>query len=553
MGANLFSVMRRKTITNDEIVHIPSGYQYLAAGNFRLNPEHPPLIKMWAALPLLVIKPEPSLISADSDVESARLTELSALEFWQANLERAKKIALWSRIPMILLTLALGALIFVFGRQLFGPRAALFAVVLFSLEPTMLAHGRIVHTDMPAALGYLFFLFAMYSYYGAPTLRRCLLVGLALSFALLTKFSLIILAPIFIAAMAFMVWKAQHLGLDRRQLLRDLVIVAAVVLFFINAAYFFQHPALAAPETDAVIATTSNSTLQTLSAIRLGSKIVPTYFLFGLHSVLAHNRFGHPASLLGQYRTLGWWYYFPVAFALKTTLPFLVLSLTALAWALWRAVRRSDKRVILVLAALFVYLAMAMTSHINIGIRHIAPIFPLLFLLAGAFLDSLLKTRLTRPATLAVAALCGWMIVDAVRTYPDYMSFTSPLTFGKPGWQMLSDSNVEWGEDIGALARYLRQQGETQLVGSLSGGWATPPMYGIELIDFAPPDPQSASTRYVAIGAGFLNGSTMTPGFQDARGNVLSEEQRHDYFARYRTLRPEKVFGNSIYLYRAHE
>src|SRR5262245_65712521 len=70
MGANLFSVMRRKTITNDEIVHIPAGYQYLTAGNFRLNPEHPPLIKMWATLPLLVIKPEPSLISPGSDVES---------------------------------------------------------------------------------------------------------------------------------------------------------------------------------------------------------------------------------------------------------------------------------------------------------------------------------------------------------------------------------------------------------------------------------------------------------------------------------------------------
>jgi hypothetical protein len=145
------------------------------------------------------------------------------------------------------------------------------------------------------------------------------------------------------------------------------------------------------------------------------------------------------------------------------------------------------------------------------------------------------------------------MLVDVARVRPDYLSFTNALTFGRPGWQLLSDSNVEWGQDIGELAQYLKARGELNLVGSLSAGWATPPMYGIKLLDFAPADLRSSSTKYVAIGAGFLNGASVPPGLKDANGVELSDGQRRNYFEKYRTLKPEKVFGNSIYLYRKPE
>jgi hypothetical protein len=220
---------------------------------------------------------------------------------------------------------------------------------------------------------------------------------------------------------------------------------------------------------------------------------------------------------------------------------------------LWTTVVRREKSLIPLLLALAIYLGVSMSSSINIGVRHIAPVFPFLFLLGGACLDRLLKSTWVRVARLIVIVSLGWMLVEAVRAYPDYLSFTNSLTLGRPGWQLLSDSNVEWGQNIGDLARYLDARGETSLVGSLSGGWATPPLYGIKLLDFAPPDLQSSSTRYVAVGAGFLNGSSVPADLKDANGVTLSEEQRRDYFAKYRSLAPEKVFGNSIYLYRARE
>ncbi|MCU1264975.1 MAG: glycosyl transferase family 39 [Acidobacteria bacterium] len=555
MGANLFSSAWRAAPTNDELVHIPAGYYSLVRPDFRLNPEHPPLVKMWACLPLLVIRPKIFSPPDGVDEESARFTVVAALEFWQANQDRFKAITFWARAPMVLLTLGLGVLIFIYGRQLLGARAAVLSVALFSLEPTMLAHGWIVHTDVAAAFGYLLFLAALQAYYRAPTLSRALGFGCATGLALLTKFSLAILFPIFFFAVVYLVIRAHRFGAARRHIFVQACLASAVVLTLINAAYYFQHAAVARPEAKWLVQTagTQLAADRVITLFNLLSRVLPPYYILGLYTIFAHNHAGHPASLLGQYSSFGWWYYFPVTFALKTSLPFLLLSVGAVCWALWTAVIRREKKLVPLLLGLAIYLALSMTSSINIGIRHLAPVFPFLFLLGGACLDRLLKATRGRAAAIAVVCLLGAMVVDVVRVYPNYLSFTNSLTFGKPAWALLSDSNVEWGQDVGELARYLHEHGEKDLVGSLSGAWASAPMYGIRVLDFAPPDLRSSSTPYVAIGAAFLNGSTVPADLSDASGVELSEEQRRNYFAKYRALTPEKVFGNSIYLYRKRE
>ena len=555
MGVNLFSNARREAPTNDELVHIPAGYYSLVRPDFRLNPEHPPLVKMWACLPLLIIRPTVYAFPDGASEESGSFTVRASREFWQANQGRFKTITFWTRAPVVLLTLALGLLIFVYGRQFFGARAAVLSVALFSLEPTILAHGWIVHTDVAAAFGYLLFLAVLQAYYSAPTLSRAFCFGLVTGLALLIKFSLVILIPIFFCALFYLAIRAHRFGSSRRQIILQSCLACAVVIGLINAAYYFQHSALARPEVDwlAQIAGTPLVAERIVTLFNLLSRIFPTYYVFGLYAVFAHNHFGHPASLLGQYSSFGWWYYFPVAFVLKTSLPFLLLSVAAVGWALWAAFLRREKKLIPLLLGLAIYLALSMTSNINIGIRHLAPVFPFLFLLGGAFLDRLLKSTRVKTAAIVVVVLLGWMLVDGIRAYPNYLSFTNSLTFGKPAWALLSDSNVEWGQNIGELARYLKARRETSLAGSMSASWVSPPLYGIKLLDFAPPDLQSLRTKYVAIGAGFLNGSAIPPGLKDANGIEITEEQRRNYFSKYRTLRPEKVFGKSIYLYRKPE
>src|ERR1041385_5854855 len=134
MGLQMFAVIGRKSITIDELVMIPSAYYHLVDNDFQLVNEHPSLSKLAAAVPLLFVQPN---------------EEADHAAFWDYNLKKYPSIAFWSRAGMIVLTLTLGVLIFIFARTLFGSTTAVLAVALFSFEPTMLAHGRVVQTDVP--------------------------------------------------------------------------------------------------------------------------------------------------------------------------------------------------------------------------------------------------------------------------------------------------------------------------------------------------------------------------------------------------------------------
>jgi hypothetical protein len=283
----------------------------------------------------------------------------------------------------------------------------------------------------------------------------------------------------------------------------------------------------------------------------IGSRVVPTYYLFGQYNVMLHNRDGHHASLLGQYSIRGWWYYFPMAFALKTSLPFLLITLAALGWILWRLARKKDWRLLWLLLPIVIYCALSMTSHINIGIRHFLPVYPFLFIAAGVFVDHLLRLRYPRHLAIAlVVVLCGWMAAEALRTFPDYLPYMNQLARPHPHWWYLSDSNVEWGEDNRALAEYLHARGETEVVGALSGAWGSLAQYDINYHDIFPhPGVIVPDTRYVAIGASFLNGSTVYVS-EDANGKMMNDQERVNYLDAYRTRQPEAVLGNTIYIYR---
>jgi len=549
LAANLFAAISRKTITNDEIVHIPAGYYHLVARDFQLNNEHPPLVKMWAALPLLFIQPEePTPVNNPQEGFMERTWGFHE-RFWQANRARFGSITFWARAMMVPVTLTLGALIFIYARKLFGETAALFAVALYVFEPTVLAHGRVVHTDIPAALAYLLFFFALHSYADAPSLRRALLLALACGVALLTKFSMIVIVPVLALAAVALFWRAPRLGHQRKQLLLHWVLMAAVVLFLVNAIYGFQSPPLEASDVRWVAMKSEAHFAVLMKVFALLSKVVPTYYLFGLYNVVIHNQYGHSTSLLGAHSDMGWWYYFPVAFALKTTIPFLVLSIAALVWSLYELVVARKRVFAFVLVPLAIYLAISLTSHINIGIRHLLPAYPFFFIASGALLDRLLRiARARRAVVLFMALTFGWMAYEAVRSFPDYIPYTNQL--GRPGWRYLSDSNVEWGDDVAELAAYLKARGETRVTAALSAGWSTLRQYDVEYVNLlSRPAGSNPETRYVAIGASFLNGSTV-PGGVEGRETT---EKRTNFFARYRDRQPEAVFGGSIYLYREKE
>lgn len=552
MAANLFAAISLKSITNDELVHIPAGYYHLVAGEFQLNNEHPPLVKMWAALPLLFIQPnETSRDEATGNFSEETWKTMD--QFWPNNREHYEAIFFWTRAMMIPITLGLGILIFVYARDLFGARVAAFAVALYTLEPTVLAHGRIVHTDLPAAFAFLLFFFALRYYLKARTSRRALLFGLASGLALVVKFSMIVLWPILaVLAIGGFIFAARWQE-SRKRIALHLGIVICFMILVINAAYYFRSPPVEAADVKWVQTMSAPSLNNWIKFFRVGSKVVPTYWLFGQYNVMLHNRDGHATSLLGQYNQNGWWYYFPVAFALKTSLPFLILCVAALAWTLWSIWKR-DWRFLWLIIPFAIYVAMSMASNINIGIRHFLPAYPYLFIAAGVLLDRFLRVKYAHHLMVAIIVLLfGWMSVEMLRAYPDYIPYMNQLASGHPHWWYLSDSNVEWGDDVRALAEYLHAHGETDVRGALSGGWGSLQFYDINYHEIFPkPGRVIPETHYVAIGASFLNGSTIAIP-EDEQGKLVSAEERINYLAPYRTRTPEATFGNSIFLYRLTE
>ena len=256
---------------------------------------------------------------------------------------------------------------------------------------------------------------------------------------------------------------------------------------------------------------------------------------------------------MGMYSMKGWWYYFPVAFALKTTIPFLLLSLVSLGWATYRVIRKGERRLLILLVPFAIYTVFVMLSPINIGVRYYLPAYTFLFILGGALLDDLLRQKavVSRIGLAIAVVLIGWMGIEALRAYPNYMSYMNQLASQKPHWWYLSDSNVEWADDIKSLSTYLRDHGETEVRSAMLGGFMLLDLHGIKNLDLITPVPVDLpDARYTAIGASLLNGSTV-PG--KIHGVYLTEQQRVNYFDAYRNRTPEAVIGGSIYLYREHE
>ena len=550
MAIMLVSITARKSITADEIVLIPAAYYHWVARDVHLIGQHPPLCKLLAGFPLLFIQPNEWKPEAVDPAVPPDQTEWAYVQhFWSDNRAAFETISFWSRIPMIALTLALGGLLFLFVRDLLGPRTATLAVLLFALEPTVLAHGRIVQTDIPAAFGLLATLFATWRYLRSPSWKNACHLGLAAAVAILAKYSMLIVAPGLFAIFVALVC----LRPARRQSLVWHVLIATIVLLLvINAAYFFHSRALTAGDLKWVAGAFPDTKDILIGMLHVFRWVVPTDLIMGVYWQLHHAKVGHPASLLGMYSNHGWWYYFPVAFFLKSTIPFLVLSVVSFVWATLRA--RKELRWLMLLVPLAVYSGLMLTSPIDIGIRYCLPGYVILVALAAALLDFLFSYRgppLRRHAARAAALLAlFWMAAETVRTFPHYIPYMNQLAFARPHWWYLSDSNVEWGDDSKALADWLKARGESQVRGLLLGCFATLDFYQVNYLD-ALAKSAGPAPRYTALGASFLNGSTVSP--YDIDGRRASDDERVNTFDSYRRRTPEAVIGGSIYVYREHD
>lgn len=384
----------RSSPTIDEPIHVLAGYRHLRCGDFGINAEHPPLAKLVAALPLRFMDVRDPLGPCTQRFTPAPAAFNAGGVFLAAN--GIERLIVPSRIAAAAFTLVLFLVVFLFARELFGATPALLAAAVIAFEPTLLAHGSLVTTDMAVTAMFLTTLFATHRWRANPTMQRVVLVGLAAGLTLSAKHSGVLVLPV----LAMLMWRN----------VRALLITLAVAAFVLFATYGFQ---------------------------------LAPYFE-GWRILLAGSE--RPTWILGREYSRGQWFYFPLVFTIKASVMTLVLAVFAL---------RTRQRLLL-LAPAALWLAAGMTSGINIGVRHILPLWPLLIIAGSAAAWEL--TRRKRAAQIVLGALLVFHGISALVTAPSSIAFANELWGGtRRSHALLQDSNVEWGQNTKLVAEYVQQ------------------------------------------------------------------------------------------------
>jgi hypothetical protein len=442
-----------ETQTWDEGIHIVAGYSYLKLGDYSWNVEHPPLVKIVSALPLALM----GLAAAPNEADGKRKDQVRyGTDFLYKNRRDADSILLAARSANILLTLLFTCAVAWWTRRRYGPAAGLAAAALGAFDPNLMAHGRYVTTDFPVTVFFFFACVLWVEYLEKASPRRLLAAAAALGLALITKFSAVLLLPALVILYAAC-WIRRPREFPVRRAVIAAATLAATVVLMVMVVYW--------PETVrcwrtnvpqlSTLVVRGNPTGEIL--FYLGRKLhLPAHaYLYGLNAVADHNAGGHPSYLLGMRSDTGWWYYFPVVFAVKSTMAALAAALLLLGAGLWQAWRRQWVSPMTLGLAVppVVYFVFSMTSGINIGMRHILPVYPFLYVGVAGWLATRANRR---PGVYVLAALAALQIGECARITPDYLAFFNELAGGPGrGPEYLVDSNIDWGQDVKKLGLWL--------------------------------------------------------------------------------------------------
>lgn len=558
---------RQESQIIDEGVHLAAGLSYWKTWDFRMNPEHPPVIKYLAALPLLFTSVQ---LPLNTPAWHTWNEWVFGDTFVYHNTLAPQTILFLGRLPIMLLSILLGIWIFRASRELFGDWPAVFSVSLYALDPGFIAHGHYITTDLGFAAFGFWSVFRLQRWLRQPTWRNGLIFGVAFCAAGLSKFSgVAFLAAILVALVLVKFSQPNHPALRWRRgwkiLLVGIPIVALLTwalygfdirrptndprihqLYLDRTTYLQTHDVAKLPRSQQYIINHLGNTQTGLGkfVVRASQWPIPGYAFFrGFIAVIGHSVGGQTAYLLGQYRDTGWWYYFPLTVLLKTPLPTLaaLLGLTALiiirlthvhrarSWRTWWSTINQTWLVYLVVPTVF--FGISMMSHLNLGWRHIMFIYPFIFVLAGILAsDRFIRQRWLRislPLVLGVG-----MVITQFATYPRELGFFNPLIgSSKNAPRYLLDSNLDWGQDLPKLQQFMSAHRLTSIPFSYYGREAAVPTY-VRAAHLPTSAEQAANPvhGWVAISVGQLY------------------QQQHGYdWLKART--PQAILGSSIYVY----
>ena len=447
-----------------------AGLEALRDNKFEFLNDQPPLARVMFAVPLLLQK-----------------TQIYWYEWLQVQATSPSPEAIaWTGRPVsVVLGVILGIALWRTARKWFSEGAANFALALFAFSPGMIAHFSVMAVDGISTLMIFLTALQIARWWRDPSIKQTALLGVVLGLLLLAKFYT---PPMFVLAFVLVLilkpggWKPNPLQWNWRQGFAVFLIAGFVVW----AGYFFHVSRVHFGDGQATVSFPNRGenvgipyrgkdfNFSVPFRANFNVLVPAAEYLEGVWLVKEHNKFGHPTFLLGRISRMGWNLYYPIAIVLKWPTIVLLCALAGLVLAIRRRVALPPEwRVMLLFPALL--FAMAIFSSIQIGDRHILPLYPFLLLLAAGVWEWAKERRRWRIVLIAAVLL---NVADVLRFAPDYLSYFNIFVKSDKSWTLISDSNVDWGEGLLALRDYQRQHPTEELHLSYFGS-VDPKIYGI--------------------------------------------------------------------------
>lgn len=576
----------------DELAHIPAGYSYISQLDYRLNPEHPPLAKALAGLSARIFM-NPTFPTNTEHWQTAvnHQWDMGSLFLYQSGND-ADQLIFWSRLPLVLMTVLLGVLIYWWTKRRFGPRVALMTLLFYAFSPTFLAHGKYVTTDIAASFGFFIGIISFVEFLERPTWRNTILVGLAFGIAQLLKFSLVLLLPMDI--LIFIIWiltqpvsAAGRLRLAWQIIVKYFIamIIALGVISTVYGILIWNYPVdRQITDTQTDLGSYGFRTAVNIDLALMRNPLTRPFgqYMLGVLMVQQRASGGNTAYFLGEVSSSGSRLYFPLLYLLKEPLPLHILTLIAVFFGILRlpAWRRTLKQKtesdahtlsffirthlpeVSAVVMIVVYWAVSLKSPLNIGIRHVLPTFPFIYLLVARGIDRWLSAPLesnpstwrawlhglrhltvnTLPKYAIIALLFLWLIAGTVMATPHFLPYYNALGGGtENGYKIAVDSNYDWGQDFKRLQQFVEANHIDKISISYFGA-ADPKYYLGDKVEYWWAQ-RGPAHGWFAISSTLRQGSfgTTAPGF------VRSPEDGLDWLKPYT---PVARAGYSLFIYK---
>jgi 4-amino-4-deoxy-L-arabinose transferase-like glycosyltransferase len=528
--------------TYDEQNHVTRGIAILKTGDYRLSVHHPPLANILQGAFALQSTGE---VSFNTNAEWWRPDGKSFMNIWAAardtiwGIETNNGIQLvtLARIGTLLFSVILLIIIYLWAAELFGAWGGVVAAGLYALDPTNLAHSGLATTDAPAACVIVASLYFTRKYLINCDKRWLIIAGIVSGLALATKYSALIIVPII--GLLF-IFDCIQKKIDFKKVVKvfgNMLVLAVIAGVTLWGVYGFKTEALGAKPGEKLSETAS-----------FKQKFpVPAKQYFRGIAVVKKEAKEHLSYIFGNTDTTGkgCWYYFPVAILTKTPVPELIVFFVMLSFIAIPSLRAKiclplfESTVILIPIVIYTLSALGVLGiSLNLGIRHVLPIFPFMCI-AGAGLLKILSANKKYIAVLPVLFIL--QILALIPAFPDYISYFNAVSGGsKNGYRILIDSNYDWGQDLKTLAKVQKEKNIYPLAFSYFG--TTPPgEYGIEctdvsgygVMDDAPVLPDNEYSGYLAISATQLAGG---PDFNHTDSDYRKYLQQKPYLRVGRTI-----------------